>query len=121
MNNYPIVAYALAGDGILWIALVVVLFLVFVGLIVSISRKRDTTVAPVDTIDKKGRGMKSGSANGGQFDPELIAVLTAAAEAALNKPIKITTISFLSNPESRMWSVSGRINIMASHLNVKRK
>lgn len=52
-------------------------------------------------------------------DEELIAVISAAATAALKRPVKIRTIHFLDS-KNDSWASSGRIQVMASHQISKR-
>jgi hypothetical protein len=52
---------------------------------------------------------------------ELVAVLTASACEVLQKPLVVKRIQFIASPENTAWSVTGRLNIMASHLIPKRK
>lgn len=49
---------------------------------------------------------------------ELVAVITAAVEQALNKKIRIKTIHFLDDQHETSWANSGRLDIMTSH-NIK--
>ena len=48
-------------------------------------------------------------------DEELLAVLAAAALAAAGRQVRLRRIRFLQ-PEGSAWAVTGRLNIMASHL-----
>ncbi|MBX7152104.1 hypothetical protein K1X84_10715 [bacterium] len=52
---------------------------------------------------------------------ELVAVITATAVAILKKPVVIRKIHFLNRSAGSSWAVTGRLNIMASHLISKRK
>ena len=50
-----------------------------------------------------------------ELDPVLIAVLTAAASEALNKPVRLYAVQ-LSLPEAaENWSRAGRMDVMISH------
>ncbi len=56
-----------------------------------------------------------------ETDDEVIAVIAAAITSALRHPISVRRVRFLGpTPPSGVWAVSGRINIMASHLISKR-
>lgn len=46
---------------------------------------------------------------------ELVAVITAAAEAALSKGIVIKQIRFLQNANDSTWARQGRLSVMSSH------
>ncbi len=56
-----------------------------------------------------------------ELNDELVAVLTAAVATAMRKAITIRKIQFLGQPAGAAWSVTGRLNIMASHAISKRK
>ncbi|MBL0175482.1 MAG: hypothetical protein IPP94_09510 [Ignavibacteria bacterium] len=56
-----------------------------------------------------------------ETDEELIAVLAAAATVALRRAVTVKRVQFLSGDSGTLWSVTGRLNIMASHLITKRK
>jgi hypothetical protein len=55
-----------------------------------------------------------------QEDEDLIAILTAAAMAVLQKPVTLRRVRFLTPPANNAWSVTGRLNVMGSHLITKR-
>lgn len=55
-----------------------------------------------------------------EINDELIAVLTAAAYLSIHKPVLIRRVHFLNDRGGTAWSVTGRLNIMASHLIKKR-
>ncbi|MDQ1265112.1 MAG: hypothetical protein QG635_262 [Bacteroidota bacterium] len=51
-----------------------------------------------------------------EINPELIAIITAAAHETFHKQIRIRRVHFLSSQqEYSSWAASGRLNIMASH------
>ncbi|MBP1655207.1 MAG: hypothetical protein H6Q28_1763 [Bacteroidetes bacterium] len=52
---------------------------------------------------------------------ELVAVITAAAAAAIRKPVRIRRMRFLESAPAGAWTSTGRLNIMASHAIPKRK
>ncbi|NUM81265.1 hypothetical protein HUU42_10705 [bacterium] len=56
-----------------------------------------------------------------ELNDELVAVIAAAATAMMKKPIVIKKIHFLDQAAGTNWAVTGRLNIMASHLISKRK
>lgn len=56
-----------------------------------------------------------------ELNDELIAVIAAAATAVMKKPVVIKKIHFLNQAAGSSWAVTGRLNIMASHLISKRK
>lgn len=47
------------------------------------------------------------------LDPQLIAVLTAAAVATLHKPVRVLRVRYYRQP-SAMWTRLGRVSVMAS-------
>lgn len=49
----------------------------------------------------------------GQLDPQLIAILTAAAVATLNQPVRVLRVRYYRQP-SVMWTRFGRVSVMAS-------
>jgi hypothetical protein len=50
------------------------------------------------------------------IDEETLAIISAAVEVALRKPVRVRRIRFLQNDGTTPWSVTGRLNIMGSHL-----
>jgi Na+-transporting methylmalonyl-CoA/oxaloacetate decarboxylase gamma subunit len=52
---------------------------------------------------------------------EIVAVLAAAAMLALKRPVSIKRVRFLQPSSEPAWSVTGRLNIMASHAISRRK
>src|SRR5512133_1950632 len=112
---YFMPAMLLAGRDLFWIIFVVALFIIFISIIFFALRKRGHETAP--TAERK---VGPATIESDESD-ELIAVLTAAAHETLKAPVIVKSFTFLSNTENPMWSVSGRINIMASHLISKRK
>ncbi len=48
-------------------------------------------------------------------DPELLAVLAAAATAALGRPVSIHRVHVRPLPSQEAWSRAGRMDIMVSH------
>lgn len=48
-----------------------------------------------------------------QLDPQLIAVLTAAAVATLQQPVRVLRVRYYRQP-SAMWTRLGRVSVMAS-------
>jgi hypothetical protein len=59
--------------------------------------------------------------NASETDDELVAILAAAATVALRRAVTVKRVQFLSGDSGTLWSVTGRLNIMASHLITKRK
>ena len=55
------------------------------------------------------------------INDEVAAVIAAAVTAALKRPIMIRRMRFLGPAPDASWAVTGRLNIMASHLIPKRK
>jgi hypothetical protein len=55
------------------------------------------------------------------INDELVAVLAAAAESALRKPVRVRRVQFLATATRDSWAATGRLNIMASHSIAKRK
>ena len=47
--------------------------------------------------------------------PELIAVLTAAATAALQQSVRISRVRFVGQRQNAIWAQLGRRSIMSSH------
>jgi len=60
-------------------------------------------------------GRSSATQEEPEVGPELIAVLTAAATAALGSPVRLTSISVGKMAAQRSWSVEGRREIYMSH------
>ncbi len=54
-------------------------------------------------------------------DEEIIAVLAAAATAALKRRIVLRRVRFLQHSGGSAWSVTGRLNVMGSHLITKKE
>jgi hypothetical protein len=50
-----------------------------------------------------------------EIDPELVAVLAAAAREALHKPVRIYRVHIYDQPVVERWSRAGRVDIMVSH------
>ncbi len=48
-----------------------------------------------------------------QLDPQLIAILTAAAMAALERPLRVRRVRYYQQPAAT-WTRLGRISVMAS-------
>ena len=48
-------------------------------------------------------------------DPELIAVLAAAAYTALGVPVRIHRVRMLERPSADNWARAGRMDVMYSH------
>jgi hypothetical protein len=59
----------------------------------------------------------------GSEDPndELIAVLAAAAALMLKRKVRVRRVRFLTPSVEPAWTVTGRLNIMASHAISRRK
>jgi sodium pump decarboxylase gamma subunit len=55
------------------------------------------------------------------INDELVAVIVAAASATLHKAVTVRRVQFLGQQAGGAWSVTGRLNIMASHAISKRK
>lgn len=55
------------------------------------------------------------------INDEVAAVIAAAVTAALKRPVVIRRMRFLGPAPDASWAVTGRVNIMASHLISKRK
>jgi Na+-transporting methylmalonyl-CoA/oxaloacetate decarboxylase gamma subunit len=49
------------------------------------------------------------------INDEIIAVITAAAEAVLKRPVVVRTMHFLGDSADGSWSATGRSTIMSSH------
>lgn len=47
--------------------------------------------------------------------PQLLAVLTAAATAAMHKPVQVTRVKFVHQNKGQLWAQMGRRSIMTSH------
>ena len=69
------------------------------------------------------RGAAAGGAAGGadaaalagELDPELIAVLAAAAEEALGARARIHRVHIHGEAAAQSWSRAGRLDVLASH------
>jgi Na+-transporting methylmalonyl-CoA/oxaloacetate decarboxylase gamma subunit len=55
----------------------------------------------------------------GHVDPQTLAVLTAAAYAAVGRPVRIRRVTFINENTVSAWKEVGRATIQASH-NIKR-
>lgn len=55
------------------------------------------------------------------INDEVAAVIAAAATAAMKRPVVVRKVRFLTPVPETSWAVTGRVNIMASHLITKRK
>jgi sodium pump decarboxylase gamma subunit len=55
------------------------------------------------------------------INDEFIAVITAAVESTLRRPVVIRRIRLFGSAQGPAWAVTGRLNIMASHAISKRK
>ena len=51
----------------------------------------------------------------GDDDEELVAVLTAAAEAAIGRPVRVHRVHVHPRRAMELWSRAGRMDIMISH------
>ena len=49
------------------------------------------------------------------FDPEILAVLAAAAYAVLGAPVRIHRVHVHGEPAGQAWERAGRMDIMVSH------
>jgi sodium pump decarboxylase gamma subunit len=56
-----------------------------------------------------------------EINDELVAVITAAVESTLKRPVVIRRIRLFGGVEDPAWAVTGRLNIMASHAISKRR
>lgn len=50
-----------------------------------------------------------------ELDDERVAVIAAAAAETLRRPVVVRRLRFLRGDGASAWSVSGRLNVMASH------
>lgn len=48
-------------------------------------------------------------------DPELVAVLAAAAHSTLGVPVRIHRVRMLERPSADNWARAGRMDVMYSH------
>lgn len=55
------------------------------------------------------------------LNDEVIAVLAAAANVMLKRPVSVRRVRFLVPAPEPAWAVTGRLNIMASHAISRRK
>lgn len=56
-----------------------------------------------------------------ELNDELVAVMAAACAATMKQKVRIRRIQFLGSESGPAWAVTGRLNIMASHLIARRK
>src|SRR5690606_7611656 len=54
-----------------------------------------------------------------QINPQTLAVLTAAAVAAVGRPVRLQRITFINHNTISAWAERGRVSIHGSH-NVRR-
>ena len=63
-----------------------------------------------------GRGRPERAPEGAaELDPELLAVLAAAAHTAIGRPVSIHRVHVHPLPALEAWSRAGRMDIMVSH------
>ena len=55
------------------------------------------------------------------INDEIVAVLSAAAVATLEKSVRVRRVRFLTAGSEGAWAVTGRLNVMASHQIARRK
>jgi hypothetical protein len=69
--------------------------------------------------ERAARGATAGGTEGagvpGELDPELIAVLAAAAEEALGARARIHRVHIHGEAAAQSWSRAGRLDVLASH------
>ena len=58
---------------------------------------------------------------GDELNDEIVAVITAAVITTYRKKIRVRKIRFLDHTTQPTWAITGRLNIMGSHLITKRK
>jgi sodium pump decarboxylase gamma subunit len=58
---------------------------------------------------------------GTAHDPHMIAILTAAATAALRRPVAVKSARLVSTPPDSAWARQGRRSIMGSHRPYRRR
>ncbi len=56
-----------------------------------------------------------------ELNDEIVAVITAAVMTTYRKKIRVRKIRFLDHTTQPTWAITGRLNIMGSHLITKRK
>lgn len=54
------------------------------------------------------------------INPEIVAVIAAAAFEILQKPVRVKKITFLTQEEDSSWARTGRLNVITSHNILKR-
>lgn len=117
---FPCANTANNGFGIDWSVLavvivgVIVLMLVIrvIGVLAAGARPEP---GPKLAINKRTGEPAAVAASVDGISPELVAVLTAAASAALGSPVRICEISAGKMNDQRSWSQEGRREIYLSH------
>lgn len=97
----------------------VILVLLFFALLISLGKWVDEKINQlrINLYSKKIENIPQPD----EINDELIAVITTAAMLTYRKHIKIRKIKFLDHSSQPTWAVTGRLNIMGSHLITKRK
>jgi sodium pump decarboxylase gamma subunit len=97
----------------------VIIVLFFLSFIIYTGKWIDETINQL-RIHIYSKKIESGPAVD-EINDELIAVLTAAVMTTYRKNIRIRKVKFLDHTSQPTWAVTGRLNVMASHLITKRK
>ncbi|MBP1468074.1 OadG family protein [Candidatus Chloroploca sp. M-50] len=107
------VQIALTGVSVVFMALTLV------ALMLSLIGRIDK---PIQQLMSRGKAVPEPAqapvapvveATDAELTPELIAILTVAANEVLQQPVRITRVQY-NQPQTGAWSSQGRISIMAS-------
>ena len=107
----------LVGMGVVFMGLVVLMFVSNAIRAMCAEKKAPAPAAATQATGPTSTGHSPVSATDNSFDPQLIAVLTAAATAALRRPVRVLSARnyLVKQDPGHIWSQSGRRSIMTSH------
>lgn len=84
-------------------------------------RKRAAVAAPVAKPQTTHDLATMAPAQTTGHDPHMIAILTAAATAAIRRPVAVRSARLVSTPPNSAWARQGRRSIMGSHRPYRRR
>lgn len=97
----------------------VILVLVMMAVLIQVGKWLDETINAIRIRRYSAKIEKQIS--GDDLNDEIIAVITAAVMTTYRKKIRVRKIRFLDHSTQPTWAITGRLNIMGSHLITKRK
>lgn len=127
-GSVPFGAGGLVSGVVLMIVGMFVVFgslLLIMGLVGAMNRLLQD---PTPTTGRRDIAERVGSAplsnppaEGSGVTPELVAVLTAAAYAATQRPVRVRRITVVGSSGGSAWLAGGRASLMGSHRPVRRR